>query len=136
MRCRRGSAAWTGPARPPRGRQTPSLPPSRPAWPGPTSEAELHLPLAAARQPGEAPDADAERHGAGEGQRCPARPGVTQPRLAQPVRPPAPRPGASRAWQPPPKDTGERGGQPRLLRLPQPWGTGLALGRGWPLQGD
>lgn len=67
-------AGQPGPAHLPRGRQTPSLPPSLPAWPGPTSEAELHLPLAMARQAGDPPDADAERHGASGGQRCRVRP--------------------------------------------------------------
>lgn len=105
--------------------------PARP--PGPTSEAELHLPLAAARQPGEPPDANAEGHGAGGGQRGPARPGVTQPRLAGPVRPPAPRPGTPRAAEPPPRDRRERGGGGRLAAppasAPRPTGTGGF--RGW-----
>lgn len=62
VRRRRGS---TG--RPPGGRQTPSPP-------GPTSEAEMHLPLAAARQPREPPDSDAERHGAGADSAAPLDP--------------------------------------------------------------
>lgn len=73
----------------PRPQQTlPCLPASLPPGSPPTSEAELHLPLAAARQVGEPPDADAERHRAEGRQHRP--PAVTQSRLARPVRQPAP----------------------------------------------
>lgn len=76
------------------------MPPSLPT--GPTSEAELHLPLSTAWQVGEPPDTDTERHGAAGQQRSPAPrpapapqpapPAVTQPRLNRPVRlsPPCP----------------------------------------------
>lgn len=73
----------------PRPQQTlPCLPASLPPGSPPTSEAELHLPLAAARQVGEPPNADAERHRAEGRQHRP--PAVTQSRLARPVRQPAP----------------------------------------------
>lgn len=45
--------------------------PHPPSHPEPTSEAELDLPLAMAWQLGEAPDSDAERHGASAGPAAP-----------------------------------------------------------------